>query len=78
MVRRMQNTKPIVAALADCPEYNDLTVVDVDFDTQKEALRRLGVQKQSTLVVFKEKAEIACAVGITRRDAIDALIKKGF
>jgi thioredoxin 1 len=70
--------KPIVAALADRREYSDLTVVDVDFDTQKDALRRLGVQKQSTLVVFKGKAEMARSVGITRRDAIEALIQKGF
>ena len=69
--------KPIVAALAGQPEYRDLTIVDVDFDTQKDALRRLGVQTQSTLMVFKGKTEVARAVGITRRDAIEELFKKG-
>jgi hypothetical protein len=48
----------------------------VDFDTQKEALHRLNVQKQSTLVVFKGKVEVARAVGITSREEIDALMKK--
>lgn len=68
--------KPIVAALAQTPEYANLTIVDVDFDTQKDALRKLKVAKQSTLVVFKGGKEIDRAVGITKRDAIDALLKK--
>jgi thioredoxin 1 len=69
--------KPIVAALAEEPDYKTLTIFDVDYDTQKEALRELKVQKQSTLVVFKDKAEVGRAVGITRRDAIEAVMKKG-
>jgi thiol:disulfide interchange protein len=68
--------KPIVAALTAQPEYKDLTIFDVDFDTQKEALRALNVQTQSTLVIYKNKAEMTRAVGITRRDAIEAVLKK--
>jgi thiol-disulfide isomerase/thioredoxin len=68
--------KPIVAALAEDPEFKDLTIFDVDFDTQKGALRRLNVQKQSTLVVFKNKVEVVRAVGITSQEAIEALMKK--
>ncbi len=70
--------KPIVATLANRPEYKELIVVDVDFDTQKDALRRLGVQLQSTLVIFKDKTEVGRAVGITDPDAIEALVKKAF
>jgi thioredoxin 1 len=68
--------KPIVAALAEEPEYKALTIFDVDYDTQKDALRDLKVQKQSTLVVFKDKAEVGRAVGITKREAIEAVVKK--
>jgi thiol-disulfide isomerase/thioredoxin len=68
--------KPIVARLAERSEFKDLTIFDVDFDTQKEALRRLKVQKQSTLLVFKGKAEITRSVGVTRAEAIEALMKK--
>jgi thioredoxin 1 len=68
--------KPIVAALAQTPAFSGLTIFDVDYDTQKEALRHLKVQKQSTLVVFKGKTEVARAVGITRRDAIEGLMRK--
>jgi thioredoxin 1 len=68
--------KPIVAALTAQPDYDALTIFDVDFDTQKEALRALKVPKQSTLIVYKHNAEVARAVGITRRDAIEAVLKK--
>jgi thioredoxin 1 len=68
--------KPIVAALAERPEYKGLTIFEVDFDTQKDALRGLRVQKESTLVIYKGKAEVARAVGITKREAIETLMKR--
>ena len=71
-----QAQKPIVAALAERSEFKALAIFDVDFDTQKEALRRLKVPTQSTLVVFKNGAEAARAVGITRPEAIEAVMSK--
>lgn len=68
--------KPIVAELARQPAFEALTIFDVDFDTQKDALRELKVLKQSTLVAFKGSTETARAVGITKREAIEALVKK--
>ncbi len=68
--------KPIVAALAERPEYKGLTIFEVDFDTQKDALRGLRVQKESTLAIYKGKAEVARAVGITKREAIETLMKR--
>src|SRR6476660_3333599 len=68
--------KPIVEAITAQPEYVGLTIFDVDFDTQKDALRALNVQTQSTLVVYRDKAETARAVGITQRGAIEALLRK--
>ncbi len=67
--------KPIVAALAARPEYDGLTIFDVDFDTQKDALRRLKVQKQSTLVIYRDRTEQARVAGITRQDAIEAFMR---
>jgi thioredoxin 1 len=71
-----QAQKPVVATLAALPEYKDLTIFDVDFDTQKGALRSLKVQQQSTLVIYRGKAEVTRAVGITQREAIEAVMKK--
>jgi len=68
--------KPIVAALGAQREYTALTIFDVDFDTQKDAMRQLNIQQRSRLVVFKDKAEIARAVGITSHEAIKVLMQK--
>ena len=50
--------KPIVQSLLKQPKFKDLVLLHVDFDTQKAALRRLGVREQSTFVVYKGKAEV--------------------
>jgi thioredoxin-like negative regulator of GroEL len=68
--------KPIVAALAETSEFKNLVVFDVDFDTQKNALRQLNVRTQSTLVIFKDGAEVDRAVGITRKEAIESVMRK--
>jgi thiol-disulfide isomerase/thioredoxin len=68
--------KPIVAHLAEQPDFKDVTLFDVDFDTQKDVLRELHVQKQSTLLAFKNGKEVARLVGDTRPKAIEALMRK--
>ena len=69
--------KPIVADLASRPDFKAMTFINVDFDSQKDVLRSLRVQRQSTLVVYKGDAEVARAVGITKPAAIEALLRKG-
>lgn len=68
--------KPVVAELAEEPAFRDLVIFDVDYDTQKEALRSLQVQKQSTLITFKGYAETGRSIGVSDKDAIKDLVKK--
>ena len=68
--------KPIVSQLADRPEFKNVTIFDVDFDTHKEALRALNVRSQSTFVVFKGGTETARSVGETRFERIEDLMRK--
>ena len=46
------------------------------FRTQKDALRALNVQTQSTLLIYRNKTEVTRAVGITKRDAIETVLRK--
>lgn len=71
-----QAQKPIIQKLSAEPQYKDLTIFDVDFDTRKDVLRKFGAQVQSTLIVFKGDKETARSVGITSESAIDALMRK--
>jgi len=66
----------ILADLERSPELNDLTAFRVDFDHQKEALKVLQVRYQSTLIVFRGKAEKGRSTGVTDPVAIKALLMR--
>ena len=68
--------KPILAQLEKAPLYKDLLVVHVDFDLQKDAVRRFGARMQSTLIAFKGGQETGRSVGDTNPDSIAALLAK--
>src|SRR6266581_5843143 len=68
---------PILSSLLAAPAFKDYTVLEVDFDTQSDALRQFKVTQQSTLIVFKGKAERGRSTGDTRKESIEALLRKG-
>jgi thiol-disulfide isomerase/thioredoxin len=71
---RAQN--PILVELTRDPKYKDLVVFKLDFDAQKDALRALNAQSQSTLIVFKGETETGRSVGDTDKEKIAALLDK--
>ena len=71
---RAQN--PILVELTRAPKYKDIVVFKVDFDAQKDDVRALKAQSQSTLIVFKGDTEKGRSVGDTGKDSIAALLDK--
>ena len=67
---------PVIKSLMTDPAFKDLTILSIDFDKEKDLLRRLNVQKQSTLIAFKGAAEQARSTGDTSTDGIRGLVKK--
>ena len=67
---------PILSQLESEAKYGDLLVVRVDFDSQKDAVRRFGARVQSTLITFKGAAETGRSVGETNPASIAALLDK--
>ena len=67
---------PIVMQLMKDPKFKNLVVLNVDFDKQKAALRKLGVQAQSTFVAFKGKQEVGRSTGDTSKSSIENLFDK--
>lgn len=65
--------KPVVEQLVEEPANADLTVFDVDFDSQKGVLRQFGVRQQSTLIAFRGAEEVTRSVGVTNPDQIAEL-----
>lgn len=68
--------RPILAALENTPEFTDLVVFNIDFDSQKNLVRQFGVQMQSTLIVFHGKAEKGRSTGETDPARIKARLEK--
>lgn len=64
--------EPIVSELMQEPKNAGFVVLRVDFDHQKDALKRLRARYQSTLIVFKGNKEVSRSTGETRKDAIAA------
>jgi thioredoxin 1 len=71
-VCRAQN--PVLVQLTREPKFKNMAVFKVDFDIQKDALRALNAQRQSTLIVFKGKKETGRSVGDTNPGSIEALL----
>ncbi len=67
--------KPIVQGLET--SQPKLVVFDVDFDSAKDVLKQFRVTSQSTLIMFKGKAEMGRSTGETNPAAITALVAKG-
>lgn len=68
--------KPIVDRLAKSATYQNVTVLSVDFDTDKPILKEFKVGMQSTLIAFKGGKETGRSVGDTTPEGIESLFKK--
>lgn len=68
--------KPILAKLGADPRFKDLQVFDVDFDSQKPALKALNARMQSTLIAFKGETEVGRSIGETQLEWIEGLVEK--
>jgi thioredoxin 1 len=67
---------PILARLKGEARFKDLVSFNIDFDSQKDLLRKFNVQTQSTLIVFKGKQEAGRSTGDTNAASIEALLGK--
>ncbi|MGB3724037.1 MAG: thioredoxin family protein [Pacificimonas sp.] len=67
---------PILKSLGKDAANKDLVVFTMDFDSQKAAQRPLRVTKQSTLIAFRGREEVARSIGETDADKIRAMVAK--
>jgi thioredoxin 1 len=67
---------PLISSLLATPAFEEYTVLEVNFDTQPDVLRQFRVTQQSTLIVFSGKTEKGRSTGDTRREGIEALLRK--
>lgn len=68
--------KPILSDLTQKAKFKDLIVFEIDFDTQKDLLRRFNVNMQSTLISYKGAREVGRSTGDTNASSIEAQLDK--
>ena len=68
--------RPIIARFGKDPRFRELAIFDIDFDTQKDQLRRLDVRSQSSLILFKGGREIGRSIGETQPEWIETFLEK--
>jgi thiol-disulfide isomerase/thioredoxin len=71
-----QAQEPIVQKLESDPKFAGVEAFRVDFDSQKEALKALKANRQSTIIVFKGEREVGRSVGETGAKPIADLFNK--
>jgi thiol-disulfide isomerase/thioredoxin len=67
--------KPIIDGLAAKPEYKDVLVLEIDFDTGRDSWKALNARSQSTLIAYKGAKETGRSAGDTNSESIEALFK---
>jgi thioredoxin len=67
---------PILSKLEAQPKFKNLVVLNIDFDSKKDLLRKFNVRSQSTLIVFKGKQEAGRSTGDTNAASIESLLDK--
>jgi thioredoxin 1 len=65
---------PILSELMADPKFKDLVYFTIDFDSQKDLVRRFGARMQSTLIAFIGSKEQGRSVGDSNRASISDLL----
>jgi thiol-disulfide isomerase/thioredoxin len=71
-----QRLRKVVGGLLENPGFKDLVIFDADFDANKDALVKLNAHTVTTLVIYRDDAEILRSSGETRSDAVEAVLRK--
>jgi thiol-disulfide isomerase/thioredoxin len=73
-----QAQAPVLEKLAAKQAYRGLTVFEVDFDRQKDAVKTFRAGAQSTLIAFRGGKETGRSAGETSEAALEMLISSAF
>lgn len=68
--------KPIQDKLLKSPKYKDVTLLTVNFDTQKPVVAKLKATMQGTLIAFKGGKEMARSESDATEEGVEVVFKK--
>ena len=68
--------RKVLESLETDPKFKNLVVLVIDYDAQKDVMRKFGVTSRSTIIAFKGKDEMGRLTGNTKMPVIKALLTK--
>ena len=68
--------KPILGRIGEEPKFKDIAIFSIDFDSQRDLVRKFDARSQSTLIAFKGKTEVGRSVGETQPEWIESFVEK--
>lgn len=68
----------ILDKLRATPKYASLVTFRINYDTQKDLMRKFKATVQSTLIVYRGETEVGRSVGETQPEWIEDLLSKAF
>jgi thiol-disulfide isomerase/thioredoxin len=68
---------PVLARVMTNPRFAEYVVFGIDFDAEKEALRRFEARLPGTLVVYRGPDEMGRSLGDTDPQSLAALLEMG-
>jgi thioredoxin 1 len=68
--------KAVLGDLDKQARFKNFVRLEVDFDSQKDVVKALKANMQSTLIVYKGEREMGRLVGDTKKESIEALLAK--
>lgn len=66
----------VIDRIAGRDAFDKLLIPEVDFDPQKDVLRRLRSPLQSTLIAYRGRAEVRRLAGTSNADSVSMLMEK--
>jgi thioredoxin 1 len=69
--------KPAIKEITAADKFKAVTIFEIDFDGQKDAVKSFNARTQSTLIMFKGTVETARSVGESKTSSIAKLIETG-
>ncbi len=67
---------PIIEKLHAEPKFKDMVILRVNFDTQKDVMRKFHANVQSTLIAFRGTKEVGRSTGETQPEWVEDLMEK--
>ena len=65
----------VLSQLLPRPEFRNLAVFSLNFDTQQDAWSKFGVQRQSTLIAYRGRNEVGRSIAATDNATIENLLR---